>query len=489
MVLISFALYLIAMIIIGLYFYNRTSNFSEYILGDRKLNAWVVSLSAQASDMSGWLLMGLPGYAYLAGLESFWLLIGLLIGTYFNWKYISPRLRSFTEFANNSLTLPDYFTNRLKAKGIRLRVISSLFILFFFLIYTSSGFVAGAKLFSSLLEIDYQVALIIGASVIVSYTFLGGFLAVSWTDVIQGTIMFFAVIIVPIYAIVENGGFVFTLNEIVIQNENYFNVFTNSDGEIIPIITIISLLAWGLGYMGQPHILARFMSIKDVGELSKARKIAMYWVTFSLIFAVIIGMIGFAIFPESLVGTDSEKIFILLVQNFMHPLLGGIFLAAILAAVMSTADSQLLVASSSLAEDFYKQIIKKDASDKELLLIGRISVILISIIAIIIGLNPKSSVLNLVAYAWAGFGATFGPIVLLSLYWKSLTERGAFYGIITGGLVTIIWKNLSGGIFDLYEILPGFIAALLTSIFISKLGNNDNLEDEIKLIFHKSKIK
>ena len=465
--LVSFTLYLLVMLAIGLYYYSRTNNLSDYVLGGRGLNAWVTSLSAQASDMSGWLLLGLPGYAYLAGLEAFWLLLGLLVGTYINWKYIAKRLRKYTEIANNSITLPDFFENRFSAKSKLLRITSAIFILIFFLIYTSSGFVAGAKLFNTVFDISYLNALLIGGAIIVSYTFLGGFFAVSWTDVIQGTIMFFAIIFVPLFAIIQNGGFQFTLNEIIVLNIDHLNIFTDSSGSAISIITIISLLGWGLGYFGQPHILARFMAIKDAEEIPKARRIAMVWVVFSLIFAMILGIVGYAIFPQNLVGSDSEKIFIFMVEQLIHPLFAGILLAAILAAIMSTADSQLLVASSSLTEDLYKSIFRPNASEKELLWVSRICVVGIAIFAIIIGMDPNSSVLDLVAYAWAGFGATFGPIVILSLYWKGISEKGAIAGMIVGGIVIIVWKNLSGGIFDVYEIIPGFILSLVSIVVFS----------------------
>lgn len=480
----SFILYLMMMVLVGWYFYRKTKDLSDYILGGRKLNAWVTSLSAQASDMSGWLLLGLPGYAYLAGLESFWLLFGLLIGTYANWKFIAARLRKYTEIAGNSITLPDYFENRFKTKSNRIRIISAIFILFFFLIYTSSGFVAGAKLFSSVFNISYISALITGCIIIVSYTFLGGFLAVSWTDVVQGTIMFFAIIFVPIFAIIDNGGFQFTLTEIIVLNPNYLNILTDSDGNFISLITIFSLLGWGLGYFGQPHILARFMAIQDVNEVPKARKIAMYWVTFSLIFAVVLGMVGYAIFPNNLIGNDSERIFIVMVEQLINPLFAGVLLAAILAAIMSTADSQLLVASSALTEDIYRTIFRKTASQKELVWVSRSFVVLIAIIALIIGLDQNSSVLDLVSYAWAGFGATFGPVIILSLFWKGITEKGALSGIIIGGLTIIIWKNLSGGIFDLYEIIPGFFLAIIgILVFSKKEGQNTGLvENEFDII-------
>lgn len=481
-ILSSIIIYLVVITVIGFYFYSKTEDLPDFLLGGRKLNVWVTSLSAQASDMSGWLLLGLPGYAYLAGFESIWLLIGLLIGTYINWKYIAARLRKFTELAGNSITLPDFFENRFNAQSKLLRIVSAIFILIFFLIYTSSGFVAGAKLFSTVFEISYLNALLIGGVVIVVYTFLGGFLAVSWTDVIQGTIMFFAIIFVPIYAVYQNGGFQFTLNELFVLNSNYLNMFTDSEGNYLSIIAVLSLLGWGLGYFGQPHILARFMAIKDPSEMPKARKIAMTWVSFCLVFAVILGMVGYAIFPDFLQGKDSERIFILMVGELVNPFFAGILLAAILAAIMSTADSQLLVASSSLSEDIYKSIFRKNASQKELIWVSRIFVIIIALIAISIGLDPNSSVLDLVSYAWAGFGAAFGPIIILSIYWKGITENGAIAGIISGGLTILIWKNLDGGLFDLYEILPAFFISTITILITSKFTNltNDNIDQQFK---------
>lgn len=467
-ILISFIIYLLVVTIFGIYFYRRTKSLSDYVLGGRKLNAWVTSLSAQASDMSGWLLLGLPGYAYLSGFESIWLLLGLLIGTYLNWKFVAFRIRKYTELANNSLTLPNYFENRFRANSKLLRIVSAIFILFFFLIYTSSGFVAGAKLFSSVFNISYQYSLLIGAFVIVGYTFLGGFLAVSWTDLVQGLIMFFAIVFVPTYAVFNNGGLNFTLNELFVLNQDHLNMFTDNLGAPLTIISILSLLGWGLGYFGQPHILARFMAINKASEIAKARKIAMIWVYISLIGATFVGIVGYAMFPIALEGADSEKIFILLVEELMNPFIAGILLAAILAAIMSTADSQLLVASSSLTEDIYKIYIRKSASDNELIWISRVFVILIAIIAFIIALDPNAKVLDLVSYAWAGFGATFGPIILFSIYWNKITENGALAGIIIGGITTILWKYLDGGIFEMYEIIPGFVASCIGIIIFSK---------------------
>lgn len=469
-ILISFAIYLLFMMSIGWIFYKRTKNLSDYILGGRGLNSWVTSMSAQASDMSGWLLLGLPGAAYLAGMEAAWIAIGLAIGTYLNWRFIARRLRKYTEVAGDSITLPDYFENRFRDESKILRIVSALFILIFFLIYTSSGFVAGAKLFSTVFDFSYHIALLIGALVIIVYTFLGGFMAVSWTDFFQGLIMFFAVIFVPTAAIIRIGGMgatASTLNEI---NPELLDIFSKIDGNPLPIIVIISSLAWGLGYFGQPHILARFMAIKASAKIKQARLIAMIWVVISLTCAVAVGTVGRALFSAAPLNQGAEEtVFMVMVNDLVSPLIGGILLAAILAAIMSTADSQLLVTSSAITKDFYKVLLRKKASEKELVWISRLAVIGVAIIAYIIGLNPESSVLRLVAYAWGGFGATFGPLVILSLFWKRMTLKGALGGIIVGGVTVIVWKQLSGGIFDLYEIVPGFLLSVITIIVVSLL--------------------
>ena len=475
-ILFIFILYLLFMLGIGIIFYRKTKNLSDYILGGRGLNSWVTAMSAQASDMSGWLLMGLPGYAYIAGLESFWIAIGLCIGTYLNWKFVAKRLRKYTEYAGNSLTIPDYFENRFKDDSKILRIISALFILIFFLIYTSSGFVAGAKLFSTVFGIPYNNGLFIGAFVIISYTFLGGFMAVSWTDFFQGMIMFIAIIIVPIAGIKLLGGaerIYFSIKNI---NPEFLNMFTKVDGSFLSIISIVSLLAWGLGYFGQPHILARFMAIRSPEKIKKARSIAMIWVVISLFSAVMIGIIGRAYLQTPLKQAEAETIFIVLVNSFIIPIVGGILLAAVLAAIMSTADSQLLVTSSAITQDFYKVLFRKKASPRELVWIGRSAVIVVAIIAYIIALNPKNSILGLVAYAWAGFGAAFGPIVLISLFWKRMTRKGAIGGILVGGIVVIVWKQLNAGIFNMYEIVPGFILSTVTIIILSILDKKPSID-------------
>lgn len=477
-IILMFIVYLIAMMAIGLVFYFRTKNLSDYVLGGRQLSGWVTSLSAQASDMSGWLLMGLPGAAYLTGMGSIWIAIGLGAGTYLNWKIIAKRLRIYTEVSDDSLTLPDYFENRFKDTSKILRIISAVFILIFFLFYTSSGFVAGGKLFSTVFGISYVKALTIGAIVIVAYTFLGGFMAVCWTDFFQGIMMFTAVVVVPIIGMKSLGGVGGTISAVKSVNINLLSPFTDIKGTSLPLIGIISSLAWGIGYFGQPHILVRFMAIKSAKEIKKARIIAMTWVAFSLTAAVIIGMVGLVYLKTPLVGNDSEKVFLVMVSKMFNPVIGGILMAAVLAAVMSTADSQLLVTASSLTEDFYKVLFRKNASEKELVWVSRIAVALVAFVAYYLALDENSSILNIVSYAWAGFGATFGPAIILSLFWRRMNKNGALAGMITGGITVIIWKSLSGGIFDLYEIVPGFICSIAMIVIVSLLTKEPS--DEIK---------
>lgn len=467
-ILITFAAYLLFMLAVGTHFYKRNESLSDYLIGDRQLNKWVTSMSAQASDMSGWLLLGLPGYAYLQGMEAFWIAFGLAVGTWLNWKFVARRLRRYTEIADNAITLPDYFANRFEDHNRLLRVLSALFILVFFLIYTASGFVAGAKLFESVFGLPYHSALLIGVTVIISYTALGGFMAVSWTDFFQGIIMFFAVIIVPLLALKATGGFSESAAAMRAADTGFLNIFTHGNGDALTLSAVISLMAWGIGYFGQPHILTRFMAIRSPEEVKPARRIAITWVIVSLTCAVIIGLVGRIYLPEMLSEADSEKIFMILVDRLTHPLVGGILLAAVLAAIMSTADSQLLVTSSALTEDLYRVIIRPQATDRELVWVSRGTVVGVAVLACLIALKPDSSVLGLVSYAWAGFGATFGPLILMSLYWKRMTRNGAVAGIIGGGLTVLVWKQLSGGLFDLYEIVPGFLASVLLIIVFSK---------------------
>ncbi|OOE37988.1 sodium/proline symporter [Salinivibrio kushneri] len=464
----TFLAYLIMMLAIGVYAYKRTSNSEDYFLGGRSLGPWPAALSAGASDMSGWLLLGLPGYAYAAGMESLWLAGGLLLGTYLNWLICAKRLRTYSIEADNALTLPEFFARRFEDKSKLLQTISAFFILLFFLFYTSSGLVAGGKLFTTVFGFDYTTAVVIGTICVVSYTLFGGFLAVSWTDLVQGLLMAAALLVVP-FVIMD--GSIFKLGgDVAAINPELMTIWRDVEGEPLSWIGIASLAAWGLGYFGQPHILARFQATRSNKDITTARRIAVGWSALSMFGAVLIGLVGILYVQNDMTGDlkDGEKIFMLLVNAAFHPVIAGILLAAILAAIMSTADSQLLVSSSALAEDFYKQVFRPDASTQEVVMVGRGAVILLSAIALGLAMDPESSVLGLVSYAWAGFGAAFGPALLLSLFWRDMNRNGALTAILVGGVTVVVWKQLSGGIFDLYEIVPGFIFAGLGAIVVSK---------------------
>ncbi|WP_148863165.1 sodium/proline symporter PutP [Marinobacter fonticola] len=461
----TFVVYILLMLAIGYIAYKRTSNLSDYILGGRSLGPLPSALSAGASDMSGWLLLGLPGYAYAAGYEAIWIAVGLLVGTWLNWLIVARRLRNYSLAAGDSLTLPSYFENRFEDKSRALRVISAFFILLFFLFYTSSGLVAGGKLFETVFGLDYSTAVIIGTLAVVSYTFFGGFLAVAWTDVVQGLLMFAALLLVPILAITADGGWSATQAAMDAKNPEFLSAFTGADGNALGFLAILSLLGWGLGYFGQPHILARFKAIRSADDIPTARRIAVIWSGFGLLGALLVGFSAIGYFETPL--EDGERAFMLLVDALFHPIIAGILLAAILAAIMSTADSQLLVSSSALAEDFYKALFRRDASQSELVWVGRFAVVGIAIVACMLAFDPDSQVLELVSYAWAGFGAAFGPALILSLFWKRMTRLGALAGIVVGGVTVVIWGNISGGIFELYEIIPGFILAAIAIVVVS----------------------
>lgn len=464
-VTVTFLIYIVLMLAIGYIAYKRTTNLSDYILGGRSLGPLPSALSAGASDMSGWLLLGLPGYAYAAGYEAIWIAVGLLAGTWLNWLFVAKRLRTYSFAAGDSLTLPSFFENRFNDTSRVLRVISAFFILLFFLFYTSSGLVAGGKLFETVFQLDYEIAVIVGAVAVVSYTFFGGFLAVVWTDVIQGLLMFAALLLVPIMAITADGGWSATQMAMEAKNPEFLNAFTGTDGTALGAMAILSLLGWGLGYFGQPHILARFQAIRSEADVPTARRIAVLWSAFGLFGALLVGFAAIGYFDTAL--EDGEKAFILLVDALFHPIIAGILLAAILAAIMSTADSQLLVSSSALAEDFYKALFRRDASQSELVWVGRFAVVGIAVVATALAFDPDSKVLTLVSYAWAGFGAAFGPALILSLYWKRMTKMGAVAGIVVGGATVVIWGNMSGGILDLYEIIPGFLFATIAIVGVS----------------------
>ena len=461
--LITFISYLLTTLLIGYLAYKATNTLSDYILGGRQLGPAVTALSVGASDMSGWLLLGLPGAIYLSGVSEVWIGVGLVLGAWLNWLLVAPKLRHFSEHADDALTIPDFFAKRFGDNSNILRFSSALIILIFFTFYVSSGLVGGAILFEKVFEIDYQNALLAGTLVIVSYTFLGGFLAVSWTDFFQGCLMLLALIILPIVTINELGGLDETQTILLQADPQYNDLFKNFSW-----LGFFSLMAWGLGYFGQPHILSRFMAIRSVKDIPKSRNIAMIWMIVSLIGALAVGVTGIAYFVDNPL-KNSETIFIHLAHALLNPWIAGILIAAILSAIMSTIDSQLLVCSSVIVEDFYKQLTKSKPDENKLVWLSRLSLLVIAILATVIATDPQSTVLELVSYAWAGFGAAFGPTILLALYWSKFTKTGALAAIISGALVVVVWKQLSGGLFDLYEIVPGFIAALIAGYLFSLL--------------------
>lgn len=476
---IVFIVYILAMLAIGLFFANKNENMSDYILGGRSLNVWVASLSAQASDMSGWLLTGLPGLAYLSAngsQEAIWTAIGLAVGTYLNWLVVAKRLRQYTEISGNALTMPDYFEHRFKDTSRILRIVTALFILIFFLVYTSSAFVTGAKLFQTVFGLSYRTGLLVGAAIVVIYTCSGGFKAVCWTDLFQGIMMFFAIIIIPVTVVRMFGGLDTTMETVNAMHPGSFDIIPN--GTNISWFVVVTGLGWGLGYFGQPHILARFMAIRSSKEVRPARIIAMVWVIVSLACAIMVGIVGVAYFTTPLAAGAHETIFMELSKQLFHPIIAGVLLSAILAATMSTCDSQLLVTASAISEDVYKAFIKPTATDKELINISRITVVVVAVIAIFIALDPNSSIFGLVSYAWAGFGAAFGPTILLSLYWRRMTRKGAIAGIIAGGATVIVWIMLKsvGGIFQIYEIVPGFIISVIVIVIVSLMDEEPSKE-------------
>ena len=448
--MITFVVYLIFLVGVGIYFYRKTESAEDYLIGGRGMGSWVTALSAQASDMSGWLLMGLPGAVYSAGMSQIWVVIGLGVGTYLNWKYVAPKLRVQTE-ETQTMTLPNFLSKKLDDKTGTIRIYSAIIVLFFFTIYAASGLVASGKLFESILGIDYKVAVFIGVGTIVFYTFMGGYLACCWTDFFQGSLMFLAILIVPGFAYIKGGG-VAEIQMAAQARDISLNIFESGN---IGTLAIISSLAWGLGYFGQPHILSRFMSVKGLKELTQARKIAMIWVIISLAGAMAIGITGMAVFKDvSQIGGDSEKVFIYMITKLFNPWIGGILLAAILSAIMSTIDSQLLVSSSTLSEDFYK-FIKKDATEKEIMWTGRFGIVIISAIATLMAMNPSTKILAMVSYAWGGFGGVFGPAVIATLYIKNLNWRSVFVGMLVGTITLILWKTVGYGAY-LYELVPAF---------------------------------
>jgi sodium/proline symporter len=473
---LSLAIYFIAMFSIGIYAYSATKgDLTGFMLGGRNLNPAVTALSAGASDMSGWMLLGLPGAMYISGLSSAWIALGLTLGAYLNYLLVAPRLRVFTELLDDAVTIPEYFERRFDDRGHLIRILSSVVIIIFFAIYTTSGVVAGGKLFESSFGLNYELGLFITAGVVVAYSTFGGFLAVSTTDFVQGCIMFLALILVPIV----------TLNQIgsVAQTQHYLMelspaMLTLGGGSLLGILSAAS---WGLGYFGQPHIIVRFMAIRSVREIKIARRIGMSWMIISLTGAIAVGLVG-AAYIKSIGGnlSDPETIFIFLSNTLFDPLVSGFLLAAILAAIMSTISSQLLVTSCSLTEDIYHTFLRKKANDTELVLVGRFSIVAVALLAIFLAHNRDSSILSLVSNAWAGFGAAFGPVVLLSLFWARMTRQGALAGIVVGASAVLFWiygdftiNNQTPSDY-IYEIVPGFFAGVIAIVTVSLLTKSEH---------------
>lgn len=480
--IIALVIYFAAMIGIGIYGALKTKNHEDYMLGGRNLPPAVAALSAGASDMSGWLVMGLPGALYATGLVEVWLAIGLTIGAYLNWKLVAPRLRAYTEVSKNSITIPSFLSNRTRDRTNILRVAAGVIILVFFTLYVSSGMVAGGKFFESAFGGDYTVGMLTVAGVTLAYTLFGGFLGASYTDFIQGILMFAALLIVPVLALVSIGDLAAAsegITTVGADNLDWFGgglTFTTTLG-------IISSLAWGLGYFGQPHILVRFMALRNAGEAKTARRIGMSWMILSLIGAVASGLIGIAWFSVNGIALpDAETVVLVLSQNLLHPLVAGFILSAVLAAIMSTMSSQLIVSSSALIEDIARLIFKTKLNERILAWLGRLAVLAIALIAVSIAFDSESTILELVGFAWAGFGAAFGPLILLSLFWRKLTNVGAIVGMISGAVVAFTWGTfLEGGIFDLYEIVPGFLINLVLAVVVSLATHRADSRSDLEI--------
>lgn len=471
----AFVIYLGIMIYVGLRNASKNNSSADFFLGGRKVGPWVTALSAEASDSSAWLLMGLPGLCYLGGVqESIWTAVGLIVGTYLSWLFVAKPLRKCSITFGDSITIPEFLSNRFKDKSHILSIVSVIFIVLFFTIYTASGFVACAKLFNSVFGLNYHAGLAIGLVVILCYTITGGYTAVCTTDFLQGSLIFIAFIVSTLIVVFSIGGVGDSIN--VFKN---FQELAGTELKAFDGMGIISALAWGLGYFGMPHIIVRFMGIRSNSEVGKARRIGIIWMIISYIGAILIGTLGTVYLKKFGITLDSvsaETVFSETMKNMYPAFIAGIFLCAILAASMSTADSQLLAASSAVSQDIFKGLIKKNAEEKEVMIISRFTVFLIALIALLLSLNPNSSIFSLVSFAWSGFGGTFGPLILLSLYWKRTTAPGAIAGLICGGITDVVWHYIPASvakIFGLYEILPAFIVCLVVTVFISLLTKPD----------------
>ena len=470
--MIALAIYFAAMLAIGFYAYRQTSDHEDYMLAGRNLKPWAAALSAGASDMSGWLMLGLPGAIYVSGLIEGWIAVGLTIGAYLNWKLVAPRLRAYTEVSRNSITIPSFFENRLRDRSHGLRILSGVIILVFFTLYISAGMVAGGKFFEATFDAPYLLGMILVSVITLAYTLFGGFLAATLTDVVQGVMMMLALIIVPIMAVVTLGGPGATLDSISEINPTLLSPF-GEGASVATVFAIASALAWGLGYFGQPHIIVRFMAMKNPGSAKAARRIGISWMGLSLIGAVAAGLIGVAFVSANGIDLgDPETVMLIMSQTLLHPLVAGLVLAAVLAAIMSSLSSQLIVCSSALVEDLFR-LVGKDVKERQLVLLGRGAVLVVAAIAAVLAISPNETILALIGFAWAGFGASFGPIILLSLFWKRLTTWGAFAGMAVGAATVFIWDAVNT---EIYELLPAFIAAFAAAMIVSAFTYKPNEE-------------
>ncbi|PKI91183.1 sodium/proline symporter PutP [Actinomycetales bacterium SN12] len=472
---VALGLYFAGMLLIGYLAFRRTDDHEDYMLGGRNLPPWVAAISAGAADMSGWLVMGLPGAIYLTGLIEAWIAIGLTIGAYLNWLLVAPRLRAYTEVSRNSITIPSFFENRLRDTSRTLRIVSGLIILIFFTLYISSGMVAAGVFFESAFNGDYLFGMLLVGGITLLYTLFGGFLGASLTDVVQGLMMVIALIVVPVAAIIAIGGFGET-GTLIAENAGAGHLSLLGGGAVTggTILAIVSALAWGLGYFGQPHIIVRFMALRSPQEAKSARRIGISWMVLSMFGAVISGLVGIAYMAKQGIELDNpETVVLLMSQTLMHPFVAGLILAAVLAAIMSTISSQLVVCSSALVEDLYKVAQRTPPSQKRLVLMGRMAVLVVAVIAIVLAITPNDSILGLVSFAWAGFGAAFGPIIILSLFWRKLTNWGALAGMFVGAATVFIWKALDTG---LYELLPAFVLAAVAAVVVSLMTYRHNEE-------------
>lgn len=472
---VALGLYFAGMLLIGYLAFRRTDDHEDYMLGGRNLPPWVAAISAGAADMSGWLVMGLPGAIYLTGLIEAWIAIGLTIGAYLNWLLVAPRLRAYTEVSRNSITIPSFFENRLRDTSRTLRIVSGLIILIFFTLYISSGMVAAGVFFEGAFKGDYLFGMLLVGGITLVYTLFGGFLGASLTDVVQGLMMVIALIVVPIAAVITIGGFGET-GTLIAENAGEGHLSLLGGGAVTggTVLAIVSALAWGLGYFGQPHIIVRFMALRSPQQAKSARRIGISWMVLSMFGAVISGLVGIAYMAKQGIELDNpETVVLLMSQTLMHPFVAGLILAAVLAAIMSTVSSQLVVCSSALVEDLYKVAQRTPPSQKRLVLMGRMAVLVVAIIAIVLAITPNDSILGLVSFAWAGFGAAFGPIIILSLFWRKLTNWGALAGMFVGAATVFIWKAMNTG---LYELLPAFVLAGVAAIVVSLLTYRHNEE-------------